>query len=244
MEVYRQKELYRTELLKQIFNLDVSGVTNVLQMTNPYGNFEFTYGLRMLHDLLGAESRLQSWELHKFTIEDVIHYLSSYPGVWCQLMHKCDALGEIAILLWNAGAEFKHTHTVSLMAGVDIPLASIQRLDALMDIPKALETWANNWFPNDADLETITTIPRVRADFEQFLEFVVRGRFKFGYDNGFREGVLPWREVFQHIVSNHTIDGTEAFDLYSRLRSQKGITDDVTLEDFTYERRNKRRRIS
>ena len=238
MEVYRQKELYRTELLKQIFNLDVSGVTNVLQMTNPYGNFEFTYGLRMFHDLLGAESRLQSWELHKFTIEDVIQYLSSYPGVWCQLMNKCDALGEIAILLWNAGAEFKSVHTVSLMAGVDIPLSGIQRLETPFNIPNAVKVWAENWFPNESDLESVISI---QSDLEQFLEHVVRGRFKLGYDNGFREGVLPWREVFQHIVT-HDIDGSEAFDLYKRLRSQKGITDNVTLEDFTYERRNKRRR--
>ena len=245
MEVYRQKELYRSELLKQIFNLDVSGVSNVLQMTNPYGNFEFTYGLRMFHDLLGAESRLQSCEMHKFTIEDVIQYLSSYPGVWCQLMNKCDALGEIAILLWNAGAEFQSAHTVSLMAGVDIPLAGIQRLETLLNIPNALKAWADNWFPNEPDLESIMKISSVQSDLDQFLEYVVRGRFTLGYDNGFREGILPWSAVFQQIAVAHDIDGSAAFDLYNRLRSQKGLTDNITLEDFIYERsRNKRRRMN
>ena len=84
MDIYRQKELYRTELLKHIFNLDVAGVTNVLQMTNPYGNFEFTYGLRMLHDLFGSESRFkEDCGRSKFTIEQLITHIASYTNVWC-----------------------------------------------------------------------------------------------------------------------------------------------------------------
>ena len=243
MDVYRQKELYRSELLKQIFNLDASGVTNVLQMTNPYGNFEFTYGLRMIHDLFGAESRLKHCELSKFTLEDVILYMASYTGVWCDMVNKCDALGEIAILLWNAGTHFSNASTVGLMSRTNIPLSGVQRLDTLMDIPDAIVEWTKNWFPNEADLETITALPSVSNGMEAFLEQVVRGRFEPDYDRSYREGILPWSDVFQNILT-HGVDGTSAWECYERLSKQNNVNDTITSEDFTLERTRKRRRIN
>jgi len=241
MEVYRQKELYRTELLKQIFNLDIMGVTNVLQLTNPYGNFNFTYGLRMVHDLFGAESRVKQCDNPKFTIEDIILDMASQSSIWCESVSKSDALGEIAILLWNAGVEFQNASTVGLMAASNIPLAGIQRLDTLMSIRDALKSWAFNWFPNENDLETIMSLTCVTSDLVAFLELLVRGRFERDYDNSYRDGLMSWSDLFQTVVAQG-IDGGDAFDVYTELKRSRGISDTVTRDDFTYERRNKRRR--
>lgn len=243
MDIYRQKELYRTELLKHIFNLDVAGVTNVLQMTNPYGNFEFTYGLRMLHDLFGSESRFKDCGRSKFTIEQLITHIASYTNVWCSHGDKLDALGEIAVMLWNVGVPFTDAPIISLMARGDIPLTAIQRLDTLMGGRDALKAWADHWFPNESDLDTMLNLSIVQSQLNTFLEAVVRGRFERDWDNSYREGVLEWREVFQTIVMNG-VDGVEAWKLYDRLARRKHVEENVTVEDFTLERRKKRRRVS
>ena len=112
----------------------------------------------------------------------------------------------------------------------DIPLTAIQRLDTLMANRDALKAWADHWFPNESDLDTMLNLSIVQSQLNTFLEAVVRGRFERDWDNSYREGVLDHADVFRTIVMNGG-DGVEAWELYDRLARRKHVEENVTVED-------------
>ena len=243
METYRQKELFRTELLKQIVNLDAMGVRNILEMNNPYSDLNITFGLRMVHEALGSDSRLNNYDnMCNMSIELLIGELSRYESSWCAMTMKVDALGSIAIELWNAGMDISIPNTIGLMAYQNnIPFSKIRRLDALLSKPDAIKMWAKTWYPNKADLETLLDVPYISSHLDEFLISNIHGRFARDlFEGTFREGNMSWCDVFRWIISAGA-DGSRAWEVYNKLSKRHDIDDGLTAEDFQVVERPRKR---
>ena len=197
MEVYRQKETYRRELLKHIFYTDIEGVQAVLQLQNPYGNFDFTFGINQVREMFDKDMAWKDVHSGKLTIEDAIHCAYVYAVKWFAEEAVSEALGEIVIALWNAGMTMKSALSLGFVASTEIPLHNIQRLDELFASNIHINEYLNHWYPTQDDLDTLLQLNKVTEDLDRFLYAVVKGRFTKSDE---RTGVLSWGSVITQII--------------------------------------------
>ena len=198
MEIYRQKETYRRELLKHIFYTDIEGVQAVLQLQNPYGNFDFTFGINQVREMFDKDMAWKDVHSGKLTIEDAIHCAYVYSVKWFLEEAVREALGEIVIALWNAGMNIKSVLSLGFVASTEIPLHNIQRLDELFGSTIHISEYLKHWYPAQDDLDTLLQLDKVTEDLDRFLYAVVKGRF---IKSDERTGcLLSWGSVITQII--------------------------------------------
>ena len=200
MEIYRQKETYRRELLKHVFYMDVAGIQALLDMQNPFGDFDFTYGITQVREVVDKDMMMKEPMPGKMTIEDVIHYTYMCTSKWCHLESSMEALGEIIVYLWNAGFRIRMPVTISFIAFTDIPLTSIRNLDELFSSSTFLDTYLKHWYPTQEDLDTLMSLEVVSDHLDMFLESIVDGRFNANDKGQLRNGMLPWSDVYRQVL--------------------------------------------
>lgn len=247
MEVYRQKETYRREILKHIYYMDVEGIQGVLQLQNPYGHFNFTFGVNQVREMFDKEMMMKDVYSGKFTVEDVIHCAYVHATKWCNMEAANEALGEITVNLWNAGMSIKSALSVGFIASTEIPLHNIQRLDELFATSIHVSEYLKHWYPTQDDLDTLLQLNKVTEDLDQFLWAVVKGRFIKNENKEYRTGVLSWNSVITQILQaganpNATFGNKTTKELYLAAAG-RGTKVDDDIEAFKM-LPNKRPRIA